>query len=108
MIGSRTNRIAGVGGVATDPEWQRQGFALQILQEAEKFMRDDIRVAFGLLICDKEIKSYYTSCGWINVAQSLRYSQAGQSRVLNTCVMILPLTNQVWPSGEIDLCGPPW
>jgi GNAT superfamily N-acetyltransferase len=107
-VGTEAIWIAGLGGVATDPQWQRHGFALQILREAEKYMRDVIRVAFGLLICDKEIQSYYTRCGWINVAQSLRYSLAGQSRVLNTCVMILPLTNQVWPSGEIDLCGSPW
>ncbi len=108
LIGAESVRVAGLGGVATDPQWQRHGFALQILREAEKFMRDDIGVAFGLLICDKEIQPYYTRGGWINVAQSLRYSQADQRRVLNTCVMVLPLANQVWPSGEIDLCGSPW
>jgi aminoglycoside 2'-N-acetyltransferase I len=107
-VGTEAIWIYGLGGVATDPQWQRHGFALQILREAEKFMRNEIRVAFGLLICDQEIQSHYTRCGWINVAQSLRYSQAGQSRILNTSVMILPLTNQAWPSGEIDLRGSPW
>jgi predicted acetyltransferase len=108
LAGAEHVWVAGLGGVATDPQWQRHGFALQILREAEKFMQDVIQVPFGLLICDQEIQSHYTRCGWLKAAQSLRYSQSDQSHVLNTNVMILPLTNKVWSSGDVDLCGSPW
>jgi GNAT superfamily N-acetyltransferase len=100
--------VAGVGGVATRPEWQRRGLASQLLRAAQAFMRDEIRVPFGLLICADERQHFYASCGWQSVAQTLNFTQDGRQRALKTCVMVLPLADQVWPAGEIDLRGLPW
>jgi aminoglycoside 2'-N-acetyltransferase I len=100
--------VTGVGGVATKPQWKKHGFATQLLRASETFMRDSIQVPFGLLICAEETQPVYKHCGWQTVAQSLFYVQNDKKCSLDTCVMILPLSTQTWPMGEIDLCGHPW
>jgi GNAT superfamily N-acetyltransferase len=108
LIGGGEAWVAGVGGVATHPGWQRRGLASTLLRAAETFMRDEIRAPFGLLVCADETQPVYQRCGWRTVAKSLNFTQNGQSLPLHTCVMILSLAEQAWPPGEIDLCGLPW
>ena len=108
LVGGEPVRVAGVGGVATRPEWQRHGLASQLLRAAETFMREEILAPFGLLICADERQHFYANCGWQSVAQTLNFSQDGRQRALKTCVMVLPLADQLWPTGEIDLRGLPW
>lgn len=107
-VGAQRFWVAGVGGVATHPQWQRRGLASTLLCAAESFMRDEIRVPFGLLICADATQLVYARCGWRTVAKSLLFVQNSLRRRLETCVMILPLADQPWPGGEIDLCGLPW
>jgi len=108
LVGDQSITVAGVGGVATHPDWQKRGFASQLLQAAQIFMCDALKVPFGLLVCGEETEHFYANCGWKRVAQALHYHQNGQLRMLPSIVMILPLSDQVWPEGEIDLCGLPW
>lgn len=108
LVGQESILVAGLGGLATYPQFRRRGYAAQLLNEAEIFMGKVIRAQFGLLICDPVLQTYYAACGWINAAQSIQYLQDGQNRTLDTSVMILPLTDQVWPQGNIDVCGSPW
>lgn len=107
-VGEQPVWVAGVGGVATHPSWRRRGLASQLLRAAEIFMRETLKVPFGLLICADETQPVYARCGWQTIAHSLVFIQNGQPRHLPTCVMCLPLTGQPWPVGEIDLCGLPW
>ena len=107
-VGVQRLMVAGVGGVATHPEWRRKGLARQLLLAGEVFMRQCLMVPFGLLICAEETQPLYAECGWLTVAQSLFFNQEGQQRFMETVVMILPLSRQTWPVGEIDLEGQPW
>lgn len=108
LVGNQAIIVAGVGGVATHPEWQKRGFASQLLNASKIFMSADLQVPFGLLLCADEKKHFYAGCGWQPVAQALQYHQDGQRRTLPTLVMVQPLSDQTWPDGEIDLCGLPW
>jgi GNAT superfamily N-acetyltransferase len=108
LVGAKPVWVVGVGGVATHPNWQKRGFASAILQTSEKFMRERMNSAFGLLVCADERRSFYGRNGWKLVADETFYTQDGQRRPLKTSVMILPLTEQNWLAGEIDLCGLPW
>jgi predicted acetyltransferase len=108
LVGEESVWVAGVGGVATHPQWQKQGLATRLLLKSETFMRNKIGVPFGLLICADETQPVYNHCGWQKVANSVDYIQNGRHYNLATCVMILPLTNQTWPVGKIMLCGLPW
>ena len=74
----------------------------------KRFMRDTIQVPFGLLICAEETRPFYPRSRWQAAADALYFTQEQTRRMLKTCVMIVPLTDQLWPAGEIDLCGLPW
>ena len=107
-VGGITLSVAGVGGVATRSQWQKQGFSSALLQRSKVFMQNEIKVPFGLLICASELENFYSHNGWQLVANSLWYSQESGRHNLKSPVMVLPLGDQTWPKGEIDLCGYPW
>jgi len=108
LVGGEPIGVVGVGGVATHPHWQKRGFASALLQAARKYMREKMNASFGLLVCADERRPFYERLGWQRVAPELFFTQNAQRRSLKACVMILPLTEQRWRAGEIDLCGLPW
>jgi aminoglycoside 2'-N-acetyltransferase I len=103
-------KLGGVGGVATHPEYRRRGLAQAAMEKAAEFMRDELRVEFGLLICGGSMLPYYARLGWQSVEEPLMFDQPNGKVTFDklTKVMILPCTKQAWPLGVIDLCGPPW
>lgn len=107
-VGPQRIWVAGIGGVATHPNWLRRGFASQVLRASEVFMRETLKVPFGLLVCADETQPVYARCGWQTVAKSLIFTQNDQRRTLETSVMIFSLSGQPWPDGEINLRGLPW
>jgi GNAT superfamily N-acetyltransferase len=108
IVGSEKFRLAGLGGMATHPEFQHRGLGSALLAATKSFMRDTIQVPFGLLICANELRLFYELSHWQFAADSLYFRQDGQRRIVNPCVMILQLTDRPWPAGEIDLCGLLW
>ena len=107
-VGEEKIRVAGVGGVATHPRWQKQGLASALMRATQEFMREKMSVLFGLLVCSEVTRPMYESLGWWQAAEDLYYLQNGERRLLKASVMILPLAGRNWPSGTIDLCGLPW
>jgi len=108
IVGNEKVWVAGIGGMATHPDHQHIGYGSALLRMTESFMRDEMHVPFGLLICAYETRPFYELARWQFAADMLYYSQDNQRRTLNTCVMILPLEKHAWRAGEIDLCGLPW
>jgi len=107
-VGAEKVWVAGIGGMAAHPKFQHKGYGSALLAAAEAYMRDEIQVPFGLLICADETRPFYKLARWQVAGDKLFYEQDNQQRVLQTCVMILSLDNQPWPAGEIGLCGSPW
>ena len=108
LIGSEKIWVAGVGGMVTHPNHHHKGYGSALLKATETFMRDELQVPFGLLICADETQPFYKLARWQRTADLLYYHQDNQRRILKTCVMILQLEKQTWHAGEIDLCGLPW
>jgi GNAT superfamily N-acetyltransferase len=108
LVGGKPVWVVGVGGVATHPNWQKRRLSSMLLQAVEKFMREKMDAPFGLLVCADERRSFYGRAGWKQIAEEIYFIQDGQRRSLETSVMVLPLTEQVWLPGEVDLCGLPW
>ena len=108
LVGSASLRVAGVGGVATHPDYQHRGFGSQVQKASAQFMQKGMKVPFGLLICADETIPFYEKSGWKWVAPEMFFTQDNQPRRLETAVMILPLSSAPWPTGNIDLCGLPW
>jgi predicted acetyltransferase len=108
MVGDKKVSVAGIGGMATHPKHHHKGYGSALLKATETFMRDELQVPFGLLICAETTHPFYELARWQLTADVLYYQQDNQRRILHTSVMILNLGNHTWPAGEIDLCGSPW
>jgi GNAT superfamily N-acetyltransferase len=108
LVGAEKIWVAGVGGMATHPKHWHKGYGSALLRATESFMRDEMQTPFGLLICADETQPFYQLSKWQRVADVLCFTQNEQRRQLQTCVMILQLTDRPWHAGEIDLCGLPW
>lgn len=109
LVGTEKLWVVGVGGVATHPARQRRGLSTRLLQASETFMREKLTASFGLLICGQNRLLFYEHVGWRHVADELFFMQDGKRYpIRDVPVMILPLSQFNWPSGEIDLCGSPW
>ena len=103
-------RLGGIGGVATRPEFRRRGYAQAALTTAAGFMRNGLKVEFGLLICSVKMMPYYGRLGWQPVKGPLTFDQPKGKVTFDdsTKIMVLPCNKHDWPPGVIDLCGPPW
>jgi aminoglycoside 2'-N-acetyltransferase I len=107
-VACRPVRLGGIGGVTTLPEWRSRGFASAALENAAAFMRDELRVEFGLLVCDDAMVPFYRRLGWEVVEGPLTFDQPGGKVTYPDVTMVLPCGESEWPEGTIDLCGLPW
>jgi aminoglycoside 2'-N-acetyltransferase I len=107
-VGSQPVRLGGIGGVATKVERRRRGLAGAALKLAQAFMRDELAVDFGLLVCENYMIPYYGKFGWQLVKVKTWIDQPQGKVAFPDPVMILPVCKSEWPDGEIDLCGMPW
>ncbi len=100
--------VGGFGGVATHPDYQRQGLASHLMKQSEIFMREELKVPFGLLVCNDCRVPYYSHLGWHLLNQPMVFDWQGKKRVLHENGMVLPFNDQAWPEGPVDLRGKPW
>lgn len=107
-VGGQAVRVGGIGGVATRGPWRGQGLASQALTRAMSFMRGDLGLDFGLLICLVTKIPFYRRLGWQVVPGPLFYDQPGGKVKDDGPVMVWCRGQAAWPAGEIDLCGLPW
>jgi predicted acetyltransferase len=107
-VGNQRVRLGGIGNVATKVEWRKRGYARSALDTAQTFLRDPLKVDFGMMIATEPMISRYQKLGWKVAARSMLVDQPDGRTTLNYPVMILPVCRQDWPEGAIDLCGLPW
>jgi hypothetical protein len=79
-----------------------------MLAHAAEFMKSDLRVEFGLLLCRHEVSPVYAKMGWIIIPGPTTFTRAGVGATYPNDTMILPLGKRVWPPGPIDMLGLPW
>jgi GNAT superfamily N-acetyltransferase len=108
MVGEQYLGVAGVGGVATHPDWQRKGFAKQLMTYAEGVIRNELKCSFALLLCNGMPCSIYRKAGWKDVAKHIKYQENENKVQLETNVMVFEISDRSFPEGEIDICGLPW
>jgi len=100
--------VAGIGGVITHSQWRGQGVARALLMETNRFIQENLKYDFGLLICREEVAPVYQKSGWYIVEGSTRFEQPGGQVLYPKLTMVCSLTEKSWPEGEINLCGLPW
>ena len=107
-VGNQIIRVGGIGGVATKPGFRHRGVASAMLARAAEFMKNDLGVEFGFLLCRHEVSPVYAKMGWIIVAGPTTFTRAGVTATYPNDTMILQFTCKEWPPGSIDMMGLPW
>lgn len=107
-IANQIIRVGGIGGVATKPEFRHRGVASAMLSRASEFMKSDLGVDFGFLLCRHEVSPVYAKMGWIVVPGPTTFACGGVAATYPNDTMILPLAEKRWPSDAIDMLGLPW
>jgi aminoglycoside 2'-N-acetyltransferase I len=107
-VGATVVRVGGIGGVATRPEFRHRGIASAMLTRAAEFMRDNLGLEFGLLLCRPEVSPVYAKSGWVRADGPTTFVRAGVTATYPDFTMILSLTGKRWPQGPIDMIGLPW
>jgi predicted N-acetyltransferase YhbS len=108
LVDSDPIRVGGIGGVATRPDRQRQGYAGKLLAESEKFMRTDPWYEYGMLFCDPKRVPYYAKFGYSTIQNRLFVRRNGERVHFPDTCMVLNLSGDSFPSGEVDCMGLPW
>ena len=99
--------VGGVGGVVTLPEWQRHGYASELMQHtADFFNRWEIEA--GLLFCFRRRVPFYESLGWKVVGYPVTIQQPEVEISSPLEVMVLPIGEFIWPDGAVNLNSFPW
>jgi GNAT superfamily N-acetyltransferase len=112
-IAGREARVAGVRGVATDPEHRRRGYGTAVMERAHELMRS-LPCELALLFSSVMAVRFYESLGWRAIGGPVTCEQPGGAidyteRLPTAPVMALVLREGVeLPSGPIDVRGLPW
>jgi predicted acetyltransferase len=110
-VGGQSLSIAGIGGVATHPQFRRRGFTGVLLQTALEQMRQRSSgnaYDFAMLFCTDHMVHYYTQRGFCQVTNPVHIFEAGQWILFEDHRMIMPLSGKPWPEGEVDVSGRSW
>ena len=107
-VGTQIIRVGGIGGVATKPAFRHRGVASAMPSRGGEFMKNDLRVEFGFLLCRHSMSPVYTKLGWLLVPGPTTFTRGGITATYPNDTMVLPLTEKTWPPGPIDMLGLPW
>ena len=112
-VGDREVLVAGVGEVATHPQWQGRGLGRRLMAELLRVLTAETPVGFGYLGCREEVVGFYERVGWHRIYQKIREIDPGSGKwtVSEGPTLILPATAPLsaWPyEGTIDLRGMWW
>ena len=110
-VGGQSLSVAGIGGVATHPEFRRQGFTGILMETALEQMRQrgsHEAYDFAMLFCSNHMVPYYTKRGFCLVYNPVYVLESGKWILFADNKMILPLSGKPWPEGELDVNGRSW
>ena len=107
-VGEQPVVVGGIGGVVTVGAAHGRGYATTALRAACEYMRERLHANFGLLFCFDKLVPFYERLGWqlINVPVAVEQPSGPTQMPLNT--MVLPLGEQQWPPGPVELDSLPW
>lgn len=107
-VGGNPVSVGGISAVGTLSKWCGRGYASSALKHAATFIREELKLKFGLLMCNEELVPLYQRLAWKIVESPLVYDQPSGKVKHDLKTMVLCCSLKEWPEGPIDLCGFPW
>jgi len=101
--------LGGIGGVVTDPEHRRQGYARAALKCALTWLHDEPAVPFAVLFCEPHNIAFYAHQGWQRFEGTVIVRQPGGAAPFTLFhAMTLAIRQRAALRGTLDLRGEPW
>lgn len=112
-VGEQEVLIAGVGAVATHPEFQGRGVGKQLFAELRKILLTRLPVDFAFLECREAVIVFYEKAGFTLHQQTTYCFHPGKQAWIydEGAKMVMPIHKPLgeWnANGLIDLRGMPW
>jgi nodulation protein A len=112
-VGVQEVLIAGVGAVATHPDFQGQGLGRQLFAEFKKILLTELPVDFAFLECREAIIPFYEKAGFTLHRQMVYCFHPDKQAWIydDGAKMVMPIHKSLadWnANGLIDLRGMPW
>lgn len=112
-VGDTDILVAGIGEVATHPDWQGTGVGRRMVGALRAILRTSHPVPFGYLNCLEAVAGFYTSVGFHPSDRRVHEidRETGQPGEFDGRCMVLPACApiELFPAeGLIDLRGLPW
>jgi GNAT superfamily N-acetyltransferase len=112
-VGEREVLVAGVGAVATHPEFQGRGVGRQLFSELKNILLTQLPVEFAFLECREAVIGFYEKAGFTLHRQTVYCFHPGKQEWIydDGAKMVMPIckTLDEWDAnGRIDLRGMPW
>ncbi len=110
VCGGVPTHIAGIQSLAVAPDMRKSGASQRLMIAA----MDDARrrgIGFGLLFCLPGLADFYARLGWRQIERAVAMRDAARRSVPLTSkniAMCLPLGDDPFPPGPIDLAGRDW
>jgi GNAT superfamily N-acetyltransferase len=109
LLNGEPVRIAGIAEMLTHPSYRRQGYGAAALREAARFMGEELRSPFALLVCPLTAIPFYSALGWQRFEGTvIAEVEAGMAAFAESAWMVLPISTATPPDGTLDLQGIPW
>jgi GNAT superfamily N-acetyltransferase len=107
-VGDARIQVAGAGGVVCVPEAQRHGHASATIKELIELLRKKSQFQFALGICRPPLVPFYERLGWQLLEVPVLIEQQGHKIPCPLLCVVIPLRDEQWPSGVVDLFSEPW
>ena len=108
LVNNQPVKVGGVGGVGTHPEWRSRGLASLAMRKTADFLKNQLKVEYGVLFCANEMVPYYQRLGWRRIDAPVTFEHHRIRMQSDSPVMYLPCEKPYWPAGDVDVCGMPW
>jgi GNAT superfamily N-acetyltransferase len=107
QIGQARMPVGAISQVAIGEAYRGRGYGRSILASTVSFVGVWLWAPFAVVICPRADASFYTHLGW-----SIRDTSAPPGDLSNSAdLVVVSIRCQdaaAWPTGALDLGGPPW
>jgi aminoglycoside 2'-N-acetyltransferase I len=108
LVNKQPVKVGGVGGVGTHPDFRDRGLASLAMRQTADFLKNQLKVEYGVLFCANEMVPYYQRLGWRMIDAPVAFEEQGVKMQCDCPVMYLPCEKLYWPAGNVDVCGTLW
>ncbi len=106
-VDGKIYKIGGINNVITPKEFRGKGYASKTLKNTEKLIFDELKCAFGVLLCADNLIPFYEKLNWYKVKCPVYFEQSSGQKLWGANIMLLTKNEKLNPA-KIELNGLPW